>query len=639
MRRALLLLALAPVAAADHEETERRLKTAGVDPALRARIHASIRSGAGWLAAEQRADRTFDGSGRMVPLCGLALQHAGVAGAEDAYRNCLALMLGPKGDLKEAYYRGTYEGGLTALLLLAEGKHEGILKRLGAAFEHGEAGAGFWGYSNAQGGSRGAGNLSTSQFGALALWAAGRAGFETKPELWERHVAYLLRSQTPDGSFGYGGPSPSYPTGTFMGLANLIVAQRALGERADEALAARIAAARERAEGVLARDVRGAIVAFRRGIVRDYYALYAMEKACLFLDREEIGRTRWYVEGAEALLAAQREDGRWSGDDYRYWLSGSRAAPGARDTLPRSRSRDLEATAFALLFLLRSWETFHPTTPRRLHTPPTTPGSAPPPADAPPSPPPVGVPLALAEGLLAELSALLDAPGATNDALVRSVGRVADAYGAVRGSADEVDGWRCRAEALLLRALGLARGAGKRRPVHVAAADALGRTHPRVSGEMRRLADRTLLPAARDDADASLPEALFSALAGLRDPDSLAWMIEEHFVSGGSRAADLRCRAALRAAPRFDAAEGRLRHAAVERLVRAYAPMERAEVPSGTWTGLGPAVILATQHFASDADGLPPRSTGVEGGWIFSMREFETWWRDHDRLDRPPWRD
>ena len=33
-----------------------------------------------------------------------------------------------------------------------------------------------------------------------------------------------------------------------------------------------------------------------------------MEKACLFLDRESVGGVRWYVEGAEALLAAQQDD-------------------------------------------------------------------------------------------------------------------------------------------------------------------------------------------------------------------------------------------------------------------------------------------------------------------------------------------
>ena len=42
-----------------------------------------------------------------------------------------------------------------------------------------------------------------------------------------------------------------------------------------------------------------------------YYYLYALERAGIMSATETFGAHRWYVEGAEAILGAQRGDGSW----------------------------------------------------------------------------------------------------------------------------------------------------------------------------------------------------------------------------------------------------------------------------------------------------------------------------------------
>ena len=56
------------------------------------------------------------------------------------------------------------------------------------------------------------------------------------------------------------------------------------------------------------------------------------------------------------------------------------------------------------------------------------------------------------------------------------------------------------------------------------------------------------------------------------------------------------------------------------------------------WKDLGPDVIRTVQHFARDADGIPPTRRNAVGGWVITMREFEAWLRHHDDPRKAPWR-
>jgi len=69
-----------------------------------------------------------------------------------------------------------------------------------------------------------------------------------------------------------------------------------------------------------------------------YYYLYAMERACILFGADVLGAHRWYNEGANAILAAQRADGSWAAD-----------APEANGSWD---------TCFAILFLKRATRPF-----------------------------------------------------------------------------------------------------------------------------------------------------------------------------------------------------------------------------------------------------------------------------------------
>src|SRR5262245_29583695 len=84
------LASIAPsTSRADYEETEQRLKTAGIEPALRDHIHAAIDRGVAFLLSRQdpdgswprREEGTYEQTG-IAALCTLALRHAGTAPAQ-----------------------------------------------------------------------------------------------------------------------------------------------------------------------------------------------------------------------------------------------------------------------------------------------------------------------------------------------------------------------------------------------------------------------------------------------------------------------------------------------------------------------------------------------------------------------------
>ena len=57
---------------------------------------------------------------------------------------------------------------------------------------------GAWGYTNAV-----FGDTSMTQYGVLAMWEATEAGFDVPLERWEAAANWLLRTQDPNGGFGY----------------------------------------------------------------------------------------------------------------------------------------------------------------------------------------------------------------------------------------------------------------------------------------------------------------------------------------------------------------------------------------------------------------------------------------------------
>ncbi len=406
-----LLALLSAPASADYEATEARLKTAGIDAALRKRIHTAIDRGVLWLVSQQRPDGGFapDASSwgaspkaaegwpsrvEYTALCGLALRHAGTPTATRAFAKAKAFLFESGSDRRRELASRTYEAGIGAMLIMADAGPKRAAQQLGAALVRGQSRAGSWGYETSSSGASPPVNISTAQFGALGLWASERAGAEIPLEAWTRLGTRFTKMQS-RGRWGYGprkgGAGRHYPQGTFMGLANLLLAEAALKRdpKAKKSLLKRIAKARASAMEKLAVDVPAFLAEFdatedAKGLTFDfrnpYYGLYALEKVCIFANVEEIGGVRWYERGARTLLRKQKKDGGW----------------GPVSTQSSSRNKlfeiDLEnrqvCTSFALLFLLRGSKAYHPTTPSPVDGLPTSSGAITPSRSDPKAQPP-----------------------------------------------------------------------------------------------------------------------------------------------------------------------------------------------------------------------------------------------------------
>jgi hypothetical protein len=365
---ALLVALLAGSAEADYEETEARLKSIGIGDRMRAEIHAAIDRGVEHLLAIQGADGGFDvpglagvplpstpmvhEAGRSV-LCALALRHAGTPRALEALERARGYLFSPA--VRERLEAGVYESGIAAMFVMADPGPRPLARRFAKRLEEYQGRSGWWAYGTIYA-NAGVENLSTTQFGALGLWAARRSGADVSRDAWLRIAESHVAAQDARGRWGYtrgAGGGAGYPQGTFMGLANLVLAQAALAGDPDSnaRLLARVAMARAKATEALAKDVPAFLLSFERtSPPLSYYALYALEKACLFADLESVGGVAWYPRGARALLEKQRKDGGW----------GPKPAPDAGLRLEDDRV----ATSFALLFLLRASSVYRPTTPR-----------------------------------------------------------------------------------------------------------------------------------------------------------------------------------------------------------------------------------------------------------------------------------
>jgi hypothetical protein len=428
-------------AQADPEETERRLVASGTDPAFRGQIHEAIDRGVKFLVSRQRTDGSFVEEARgplgqpaatgVTLLCALALRHAGTAEGTQALQRGLAYLFDRDPAAARSMERDVYHAGIALMLLEDVPGHDAVARKLAVALSRAlDTETDWWGYGTpgAEDLDRRAGppafrdpipNLSSSQFAALGLWSARRMRIAVPREVWVRHATALCASQKKNGSWQYGRGGLTAVrrpgevnlddefgtvTGTYMGLANLLLAQEALRAEPDvpASLNSKVAAAVARARAALARhaprtlaDPRASIhpedeesrrsPTFQRRLpaspgVGAYSTLFALEKACLFADvewfpavktpvppggsrqgpnaRRPRGRVSWYAAGAQWLLSVQRSDGGW--------------APNAGDP-PGDESSEVD-TAFALLFLLRSPAAFHPRTPADVDSKPPVAG-------------------------------------------------------------------------------------------------------------------------------------------------------------------------------------------------------------------------------------------------------------------------
>ncbi|MGC1275893.1 MAG: hypothetical protein WBC44_19480 [Planctomycetaceae bacterium] len=271
-----------------------------------------------------------------------------------------------------------YTAGLEMMLLesVDPEQYRAEMEKILAYILAGQRSSGAWYYPDMP---QGTGDTSITQYAALGMWAADRAGLPVPKEAWDRMAVWHLKTQNKDGGFSYHPDerdwmNRSLPALTLGGAANLLLARLHLfpdaERRAAEREEAAQAAAREETtgkrygvleavdidagpdkkttagntryspastDGAIEQSVgRAAGHAATRFVlppntVWKLYYLYGLERMAALGNMESLGEHDWYAEGTKWLIENQTKDGAWV-----------------------SNGGPVADTAFGILFLTRS---------------------------------------------------------------------------------------------------------------------------------------------------------------------------------------------------------------------------------------------------------------------------------------------
>lgn len=171
----------------------------------------------------------------------------------------------------------------------------------------------------------GAGDNSNTQFAVMALWTARRHGVPVEDAL-ARVNQRFRNTQGADGGWSYiptrgGGADSSSASMTCAGLLALAMAHGVAAEGArsdpkasrpgdpgkDPAIRAGLVAL----GGVVGTASAGKGVPISKG----YYFLWSLERVAVAYNLNTIAAKHWYSWGSDILLASQRDDGGWRGEE------------------------------------------------------------------------------------------------------------------------------------------------------------------------------------------------------------------------------------------------------------------------------------------------------------------------------------
>ena len=260
-----------------------------------------------------------------------------------------------------------YSNGLAIILLseLNDPKYRETTKKFAKALANRQKSHGGWGYVN-----RLTGDTSQTQYAALSMWELMRVGIMPDVRRVDDCTNWLLRTQDPDGVWGYQGKvSKSFElveqrgTSSSMlsaGLGSLMICGNMLGivvpnqtmSETDQGIPAALRRATNPKEKKL-RSLAGTTVNASR-------VLKAIESGQEWFNKNfqygtgsypcyELYSLERYKSFEELLLGTPIEEPEWYDKGYRYLRSHVRP-----EGYWKSHSKEACATAFAILFLTRS---------------------------------------------------------------------------------------------------------------------------------------------------------------------------------------------------------------------------------------------------------------------------------------------
>lgn len=152
---------------------------------------------------------------------------------------------------------------------------------------------------------------SCTQYAALGLWAAERAGLKTGDAVWSRLSEHFRKTQNEDGGWGYVQGSTSTANMATAGLATLyLVFDHHYGRKSAWRQGKPAPFRDGEAAAVLAAIDRGLTWLGKADEDRtNAYYLYGIERAAVAGGQRLLGGVDWFAEGAEGALRAQRADG------------------------------------------------------------------------------------------------------------------------------------------------------------------------------------------------------------------------------------------------------------------------------------------------------------------------------------------
>jgi hypothetical protein len=242
-----------------------------------------------------------------------------------------------------------YSNGLAIIFLceLSPQQHAREIQWYIGRMKARQKGHGGWGYHDYP-----TGDTSQTQYAALGLWEAHRRGFDIEGDSLEQLADWLMRTQGPDGCWGYQGvvTTTSQPVQQFDTNCSMLAAGLASAYICADLLGAGPATSGPAVENPLPsalrpvgtpegasssrkfRPQKTSLPRFMETIgrahawmdknyaidigIRRYYYLYALERYKSFqeaLERIVEEEPKWYNDGYEFLAKDQAADGSWSG--------------------------------------------------------------------------------------------------------------------------------------------------------------------------------------------------------------------------------------------------------------------------------------------------------------------------------------